>query len=122
MSMQGSPVAALLFWAPRLLAVAYAVFLSLFALDVFQAPVRSWQEILALLLHLAPAIVVLGILALSWRRSWVGAFVYPLLAVVHLAVGWGRLHWIAFAVIGGPLVLVGILFLLDANVNAPVRR
>jgi len=100
----------ILVWAPRILAMAYAVFLSLFAMDVFRAPVSTWQDALALVLHLAPALVVLGVLALAWRRPWIGALVYPILALIHLAVGWGRLHWVAFVVIGGPLVLIGILF------------
>ncbi len=111
----------LLVWAPRLLALVYAGFLSLFALDVFKPPVDTWQEALALFLHLAPALVVLGVLALAWRRPWIGAIVYPILALVHLAVGWGRLHWLAFVVIGGPLVLIGVLFFV-AGAARPARE
>jgi hypothetical protein len=111
----------LLVWTPRMLAIADAAFLSLFAMDVFRAPFGKWQDALALLLHLAPALVVLGVLALAWRRPWIGAVVYPILALIHLAVGWGRLHWLAFVVIGGPLVLIGILFALSGSRSSASR-
>ena len=50
-------------------------------------------------------------LALAWRRGWVGAVVFPALGIAYLVVAWGRFHWSAYAVIAGPLFVLGALFL-----------
>lgn len=110
--MHAAPVRAL-FWAPRILCVLFAVFLGVFALDVFGEGGGVWETIVAFLIHLAPAFVVLVVLAVSWRREWVGAVVFGALAVCYVALTRGRLHWGAYASISGPMVLIGLLFLLN---------
>lgn len=100
-------------WAPRLLALAFAGFLALFAADVFTSSLSLPQRGLALLMHLVPALLVLVTLALAWRREWVGVLVFPLLAALHFGLGSGHLHWSAYAVIDGPLILIGALYLLS---------
>ncbi|NNF56814.1 MAG: hypothetical protein HKN04_01095 [Rhodothermaceae bacterium] len=60
-----------LFWAPRGLGIAFAVFLGVFALDVFGEGLGAWETALALLIHLVPTgLVVLALLA-AWRQGWV---------------------------------------------------
>ena len=63
----------LLFWTPRVLCLLFAVFLSLFALDVFNEGYGFWKTILALFMHLVPTSIVLAVLAISWRWEWAGA-------------------------------------------------
>jgi len=41
-----------LFWTPRLACLGFAIFLSLFALDVFSEGNGFWKTILGLLIHL----------------------------------------------------------------------
>ena len=41
------PVKRTLFWAPRILCILFAVFVSLFALDVFGEGYGFWETILA---------------------------------------------------------------------------
>ncbi len=103
----------LLFWTPRVLCVAFAGFLSIFALDVFSEHAGFAHTAVAFLLHLIPAAVVLLALAVAWRREWIGAILFPLLAVVHVASAWGRFEWTAYAVIDGPLLVLGLLFALN---------
>ena len=62
----------LLFWTPRVICIAFAIFLSLFALDVFNEGYGFWKTILALLIHLVPVYIVLAVLALAWRCFTVG--------------------------------------------------
>ena len=100
----------ILFWAPRLLAIAFAGFLSIFALDVFGEGRGFWDTLLAFLLHLAPAFLVLTALAVAWRWERFGALFFLGLALLYFAQSWGRLHWTAYALIGGPLILVSLLF------------
>ena len=102
----------LLFWAPRILCLLLALWLGVFALDVFGEGYGFWETVLALLLHLIPTALVLGILALAWRWEWVGAVVFALLGLFY--AGWaGGEHWAWIAFISGPLFLVALLFWLN---------
>jgi glucose-6-phosphate-specific signal transduction histidine kinase len=102
-----------LLWTPRILGILFAVFLSLFALDVFDEDHSFWETALALVIHLIPVYVVVIALVLAWRWAWVGAVVFTALAVLYVIIAWGRFHWSAYAVISGPLVLLGVLFLFN---------
>lgn len=95
-------------WTPRILSLLLIGFISLFALDVL-VEVRPWTEILAaLLVHLIPSFVLLVILALAWRRPWIGAAGYAALAVAYAVFARKHPGWIA--VISGPLVVTACLF------------
>jgi hypothetical protein len=111
----------MLFWAPRILCVLFAPFLSLFALDVFGEHLGFWKTVLALAIHLIPTWIVLAVLVLTWRREWAGAIVFNLLALAYLVMAWGRFHWSAYALISGPLCIVGVLFLLSWRYRADLR-
>ena len=102
-----------LFWAPRVLCLFFAAFISLFALDVFSEHRGFWDTTLALLMHLIPTAILLAILALSWRWEWVGGLLFPALGAAYLAAFWGRFHWSAYVVLSGSLFLLGALFLLS---------
>ena len=57
----------LLYWAPRALSIAFILFLSLFALDVFSEGYGFWQTLLALAIHLIPSMVLTVGVLLAWR-------------------------------------------------------
>ena len=103
----------LLFWSPRVLTLLFAVFLSLFALDVFEEGYGFWDTVVALFMHLIPTWIVLIVLAVSWRWEWVGAVLFVALGLVYIyfAVGRGHPEWALG--ISGPLFLVGGLFLVN---------
>jgi len=101
-----------LFLAPRILCIVFAVFVGLFALDVFNAGLGFWETLVALLIHLIPTGVILGILAVSWRWEWVGGILFTGFGLTYLVVTWGRFTWYVYLFISGPLVAVGILFLI----------
>ena len=102
-----------LHWTPRIFCVAFAMLLAIFAIDEVSTPGGLSTRALAFSLHLIPAAIVLAGLLIAWRREWIGAVFFPLLAVVHLVMTWGRLAPSAYAAIGGPLLALGILFGLD---------
>src|SRR5271169_5141150 len=62
----------MLYWTPRALCVAYAIFLGMFSLDVFNEAHGFWPTLQALALHMIPAIAVVAILLLAWRWEWIG--------------------------------------------------
>ena len=110
-----------LFWTPRILCILFAIFLSLFALDVFGEGYSFWETILALLIHLVPVYIVVIVLVIAWRWEWVGAILFIALALFYLDWSWGRFHWSAYLVISGPLVLLGVLFLFNWIYRAHLR-
>jgi hypothetical protein len=115
-----SPAQQLLYWTPRALCIAFAVFISLFAMDVFNEGLGFWGTSLALLMHLIPTFLLVAVLALSWRREWVGGILFIALAVVW---AWSKPHaglW-TFLLIAGPLVLIGALFLLNWYYRGELR-
>jgi hypothetical protein len=111
----------LLFWAPRILCLLFAAFISLFALDVFGEGYGFWETLVALFMHLVPTAIVLVALAIAWRWEWVGAVLFVALGVGYIVMAWGRLHWTAFVFIPGPLFVVGVLFLLNWLYRAQLR-
>jgi len=101
----------LLFWAPRAPCMLFAVFTSVFALDVFAEPYSIGETILALGIHVIPTAVILTILVISWRSELVAG-----LTLIAIA-GWygvlARAHWDWCVAISGPALLAGALFLVD---------
>jgi hypothetical protein len=104
-----TPSRSILYWTPRVLALAFAAFISIFALDVFEGH-GFWETVVALLMHLIPTAIVLIVVALAWRWEWIGALAFAALGVAYLVTTWGRFHWTAHVFISGPLFLLAILF------------
>jgi hypothetical protein len=105
----------LLLWSPRALGVAVACFLALFALDVFAEGRGRLATAGAFVLHLAPTFLLLLTVALAWRRPWVGAVVFLVLAMAYAIVASRHPSWVL--VISGPLALVGLLYVLGARLR-----
>ncbi|HVN80009.1 MAG TPA: hypothetical protein VMW38_13505 [Terriglobia bacterium] len=101
------------FWTPRVLCILFAIFLSMFALDVFGEGYGFWRTILALLIHLVPVYIVVIVLVIAWRWEWVGAILFTGLAVFYVISAWGRFHWSVYAAISGPSALLAALFLFN---------
>ena len=98
------PVSNLLLWSPRVLGILMALLLGVFALDAVG------EGLAALLLHVAPTLLLLLVVAVSWRWQWVGGSVFIALALLLGIVAWARgAPW--NLIICGPLLVVGVLFL-----------
>ena len=97
-------------WTPRILALLFAAFISIFALDVFQEGRGFAQTLLALAIHLVPTLLLLAIVAVSWRWPWVGSLAGFALGALYLIAFHGRFPWVTYVLIAGPLFLVGALF------------
>lgn len=111
----------LLYWSPRILCILFAMFLSLFALDVFSGNSTFWQSVLAFLIHLIPVYIVLLVLALSWRWEWIGGVLFIGLSLFYLIITWGRFTWVAYLTISGTAALLGVLFFLNWRYRAELR-
>ena len=100
--------ATLLLWVPRVLGVAVCLFLGMFALDAFSER-KGLAAVPDFVIHLLPSLVLLAVVAASWRHPWIGGITFLLLAVGYAMAAWSHPAWIL--VISGPLTFVGVLFL-----------
>jgi hypothetical protein len=100
-----------LFWLPRVLAILFAAFVSLFALDVFGAGQSVGEMLVALLIHLIPVYLVIAALIIGWRWEWAGAILFAALAVAYPIAFGVRFHWSVYAIMMGPPLVIALLFL-----------
>ena len=80
----------LLLWSPRVLGILIAAFFGMFALDAFSEGKPFIRALPDFAIHLAPALMVLAIVATSWRWEWVGGIGFVALAVAYVAMVPGR--------------------------------
>ena len=102
-----------LFWAPRILAILFAIFLSVFALDVFEETKGFLETLTALTLHLIPAFLVVVLLVLAWRWEMIGVIGFAGLAISYVVLFWRRFPLVTYAMISGSMLLMSVLFLLS---------
>jgi hypothetical protein len=100
-------------WTPRVLTILFALFISMFAMDVFGEGRGFWETALALLMHLIPTIFIVAVLIASWRWPWIGGIIFPLLAALYVYWAWGKFPAQVYITMAGPLLLIAVLFLLD---------
>lgn len=108
-------------WTPRILGVAFALFLGVFALDVFDGRHGLAATLLALAMHLVPTLLVLSALAIAWKWPWAGAALCAGLVALHLSSAWARFPIGVYLLIDGPLVLMAMLFAFDGWVQGRRR-
>ena len=100
-------------WAARIIAMLFALFLGIFAADVFNESNDFWSTTLSLGIHLIPSLIILLILWFAWKQEWVGGILYILLGFAYVIWSQGRFNWTVYLVIAGPMFLIGILFWLS---------
>lgn len=98
------------YWLPRILGILFTIFVSLFALDVFDGTF-AWLD---LFMHLLPSLLLLIVLVLSWKWERVGAVLWFLLTVAYVILTWGSINWAAYLAIGLPPIIMGVLFWLSS--------
>jgi hypothetical protein len=103
----------ILYWSPRLLAIAYILFLGIFALDVFAEGYGFWETMLNFLIHLIPNFVLLTLLLIAWKWEWFGALFFALCGLFYLVATWGKVGIEAYLLIIVPLCVLALLFLAD---------
>jgi hypothetical protein len=115
------PLELFLYWTPRALCIVFAAFISLFAMDVFSENSGFLETSLALLLHLIPTFVIIGVLVISWRREWIGGILFIAMGLLYVIAMWGRFPLSTYLIIAGAPGLMGILFLLNWRQRVSAR-
>lgn len=100
-------------WIPKILALVFIVFLSLFALDVLLIEATFVQKLLGFLVHLIPSFILIIVLIISWEKPIIGGIIFIVLGVVFSV--FFRIYPIdlsKFLIIPFPSILIGILFVV----------
>ena len=100
-----------LFWAPRVLGILFILFVSLFALDIFEMNLGFWGTIVGLFMHLLPSITMTIALVLAWKYEWIGAILFALVGAWFLRISTPGDVMFYIVFIGIP-ILIAVLFLL----------
>ncbi len=103
----------ILFWSPRILCILFALFTTVFALDVFEGQHPFWETMLALGMHLIPTIILVLVLIIAWKWELIGGMVFLILPLIYIAWGWGRFPMSVYLIICTPMVLISVLFFLN---------
>jgi hypothetical protein len=111
----------ILFWTPRILVFLFAIFVSLFALDVFGEGRGFWETVLALLIHLIPTAIILIALVISWRWELIGGILFIGLGLWYILESGGKAPWSVYALMAGVPFLVGVLFLVNWRYKSSLR-
>jgi len=111
----------LLYWAPRALGIAFALFISLFALDVFSENLPFQKLILALALHLVPTAVIVIVLALAWKWDWLGGVGFMALGLLYMWITRLRFPLPVYIIVSGSAFLIGLLFLANWLLRRELR-
>ena len=77
-------VSKFVYWTPRVLAIILIAFMALMSLDVFGNGLNFWQTLLGLFMHNIPALVLLTVLIVSWKREIVGGIVFILAGLLYI--------------------------------------
>lgn len=112
----------LAYWVPRALGIAFAVFVSLFALDAFSQNLPLVQELAAFVMHLLPTAIVLLLLAFAWKHEGAGGAAFIAVGLVYLWITWLEFALFVDLLISGPAILVGLLFVADSLLRRNARR
>jgi len=93
-------------WTPRILAVLYIIFVSIFAFD-------ESRFTLPWFVHLMPTLILTLIVIFTWRKPLTAAIIFFILGFGFTLIFKTYTNWLIFLVISLPLILIGILFLLE---------
>lgn len=102
----------LFYIAPRAIAVVGILFISLFALDVGAEGMPFFELLIGTLIHLLPSFGLLVVFVVAWRHEVAGGVLFILCGLSPLLL-LGNPLWVN-AMLGGPFVVAGMLFVLHA--------
>ncbi|NOU19765.1 MAG: hypothetical protein HOO91_19580 [Bacteroidales bacterium] len=102
-----------LFWLPRLIAISIAIFLSVFAFDVFSMPAPFGKKMIGFTIHTIPSISILIIAIITWKKSFWGSFLFTLLFIAITFYFKTYNNATSFLILSIPLLFIALLYTLE---------
>lgn len=106
-------------WVPRVLAVLFILFISMFALDVFSEYDNILEIAVALFMHLIPSFLLIAATVIAWRWRMAGGVLFVLLGLISILFFRTYRDAMVFLLISMPSLVIGILFMLEASWKPP---
>ncbi|MFH1612214.1 MAG: hypothetical protein ABIB46_00535 [bacterium] len=108
----------ILYWTPRILAILFNLFIAMFVLDVF-SEYKFPEVLIALFMHLVPNFILGLITLIAWKKEKIGGILFILLAFFYIIMTFGKDMGgiITYLIITGPLIVIGILFILSKLIH-----
>jgi hypothetical protein len=111
----------ILYWTPRVASILFVLFISLFALDVFDTGAGFWETLLALVIHLVPSFILIVALILAWKLEWIGALLYIGFAGWYIIEMWGQFPWTVYLLLAGIPFVIGAFFAVNWFLRGKIR-
>ena len=112
---------AVVLWSPRVLAILFALFISLFALDVFDGKSGILETLIGFAIHLIPTGIIVIAIILSWHREWIGGIVFIFLPIFYIYSTWGRFPLSVYLIMCTPPMITGILYFVNWKIKRDDR-
>lgn len=97
---------------PRVSAILFILFISLFAADSFPGEAPFLQEFVGFLVHLIPSFAMVVLLIISWRRPLVGGWLFALAGVFWTALFHTYSSFLTFVILSLPFLVISALFFI----------
>ncbi len=101
------------YWVPRILGTLFIIFVSVFALDVFNEGYGPLATLVAFMIHLVPAIFMVVALIIAWKNEAVGGGLFMVLGYIFFLVMNGQFNALGYFLLPAPLFLIGMLFIIE---------
>lgn len=101
-----------LYWTPRISGVLFAVFISIFSLDILGTGRNFWDKLAGFFLHSLPIILLLLAALLSRRWGWLSGTLFLAWSIFYL-LRLGGFNFLIYLILSGVPALIGVLFLVD---------
>lgn len=109
-------------WIPRILTILIILFIGLLSTDSFNPEFSAWQQLSGFLIHISPALIILLILILAWKRELIGGILFIILSLVTspfiYSMNYERTQSMLQAIgvlliISLPILIAGVLFIIS---------
>lgn len=101
------------YWLPRVIALLFLAFLVLFSFDVFGMEGTLFQKTGGFLVHNIPVIIFALLLVFAWKEEKKGGYLFIVLGIAFTFFFKTYQRIDTFLLISFPVILVGILFILN---------
>ena len=100
-------------WIPRVLTIFFILFISIFALDVFEGDASVIEKIGGLLIHLIPSFVLVAVLIVFWKRPLVSGILFILAGILFTIYYRTYDDIFTFITITVMIAICGILYIIS---------
>lgn len=99
------------YWLPRVIAILFIIFLTIFSFDVFSMEGTVLQKTEGFLIHNIPVFILIILLAFSWKNEKIGGTLFIMAAIFFTFFFHTYQRMDTFLLISFPLLLIGAMFL-----------